>query len=39
MLAKIYSTVVYGLDAYGIEIEVNGAGGNPSSSSDFRMRL
>src|ERR1700682_316958 len=30
MLAKIYSAAVYGVDAYEIEIEVNGAGGNPN---------
>src|SRR6202045_4343833 len=29
MLAKIYSAAVYGVDAYEIEIEVNGAGGDP----------
>lgn len=29
MLAKIYSAAVYGIDAYEVEIEVNGAGGNP----------
>jgi magnesium chelatase family protein len=29
MLAKIYSAAVYGVDAYEIEIEVNGAGGEP----------
>lgn len=29
MLAKIYSAAVYGVDAYEVEIEVNGAGGNP----------
>ncbi len=28
MLAKIYSAAVYGVDAYEIEIEVNGAGGD-----------
>ncbi len=27
MLAKIYSAAVYGVDAYEVEIEVNGAGG------------
>src|ERR1700681_319649 len=31
MLAKIYSAAVYGVDAYEIEIEVNGAGGDPNS--------
>jgi magnesium chelatase family protein len=30
MLAKIYSAAVYGVDAYEIEIEVNGAGGDPA---------
>src|SRR6202043_459637 len=30
MLAKIYSAAVYGVDAYEIEIEVNGAGGDPN---------
>ena len=30
MLAKIYSAAVYGVDAYEVEIEVNGAGGNPN---------
>src|ERR1700724_58570 len=30
MLAKIYSRAVYGVDAYEIEIEVNGAGGDPN---------
>src|SRR5205814_4746260 len=29
MLAKIYSAAVYGVDAYQVEIEVNGAGGDP----------
>ena len=29
MLAKIYSAAVYGIDAYEVEIEVNGAGGTP----------
>ncbi|MEY2505652.1 MAG: magnesium chelatase family protein, partial [Verrucomicrobiota bacterium] len=29
MLAKIYSAAVYGVDAYEVEIEVNGAHGNP----------
>ena len=29
MLAKIYSAAVYGIDAYEVEIEVNGASGNP----------
>ena len=29
MLAKIYSAAVYGVDAYEVEIEVNGAGGDP----------
>jgi magnesium chelatase family protein len=29
MLAKIYSAAVYGVDAYEVEIEVNGAGGEP----------
>jgi len=29
MLAKIYSAAVYGIDAYEVEIEVNGAGGSP----------
>ena len=29
MLAKIYSAAVYGVDAYEIEIEVNGGGGDP----------
>ena len=28
MLAKIYSAAVYGVDAYEVEIEVNGAGGD-----------
>jgi magnesium chelatase family protein len=30
MLAKVYSAAVYGVDAYEIEIEVNGAGGDPN---------
>src|SRR6202140_4243102 len=30
MLAKIYSAAVYGVDASEIEIEVNGAGGDPN---------
>src|SRR5437763_13215304 len=30
MLAKIYSAAVYGVDAYEVEIEVNGAGGLPT---------
>ncbi len=30
MLAKIYSAAVYGVDAYQVEIEVNGAGGDPN---------
>jgi magnesium chelatase family protein len=30
MLAKIYSAAVYGVDAYEVEIEVNGAGGLPN---------
>lgn len=30
MLAKIYSAAVFGVDAYEVEIEVNGAGGDPS---------
>jgi magnesium chelatase family protein len=30
MLAKIYSAAVYGVEAYEIEIEVNGAGGEPN---------
>jgi magnesium chelatase family protein len=30
MLAKIYSAAVYGVDAYEVEIEVNGAGGDPT---------
>src|SRR6267143_1960379 len=30
MLAKIYSAAVYGVEAYEIEIEVNGAGGDPN---------
>src|SRR5213079_393833 len=30
MFAKIYSAAVYGVDAYGVEIEVNGAGGDPN---------
>jgi len=30
MLAKIYSAAVYGVDAYQVEIEVNGAGGDPA---------
>src|SRR5438552_1868946 len=30
MLAKIYSAAVYGVDAYEVEIEVNGAGGDPN---------
>jgi len=29
MLAKIYSAAVYGVDAYEVEVEVNGAGGDP----------
>ena len=29
MLAKIYSAAVYGVDAYEVEIEVNGAGWDP----------
>src|SRR6516225_8592892 len=29
MLAKIYSAAVYGVDAYEVQIEVNGAGGEP----------
>src|SRR4051794_20778152 len=29
MLAKIYSAAVFGVDAYEVEIEVNGARGNP----------
>src|SRR5438067_217326 len=29
MLAKIYSAAVYGVDAYEVEIEVNGARGDP----------
>jgi magnesium chelatase family protein len=29
MLAKIYSAAVYGVDAYEVEIEVNGARGEP----------
>lgn len=29
MLAKIYSAAVFGVDAYEVEIEVNGAGGDP----------
>ena len=29
MLAKIYSAAVYGVDAYEVENEVNGAGGDP----------
>src|ERR1700752_3148181 len=29
MLAKIFSAAVYGVDAYEVEIEVNGAGGDP----------
>src|SRR5438874_5617658 len=29
MLAKIYSAAVFGVDAYEVEIEVNGAHGNP----------
>jgi len=29
MLARIYSAAVYGVDAYEVEIEVNGAGGDP----------
>ena len=33
MLAKIYSAAVYGVDAYEVEIEVNGAGGDRTSSS------
>jgi hypothetical protein len=38
MLAKIYSAAVYGVDAYEVEIEVNGAGAIRSlSSSDFQM--
>ena len=30
MLAKIYSAAVYGVDAYEVEIEVNGAAGEPN---------
>jgi hypothetical protein len=30
MLAKIYSAAVYGVDAYGTLIEVNGARGDPN---------
>ena len=30
MLAKFYSAAVYGVDAYEVEIEVNGAGGLPA---------
>src|SRR5437762_7595300 len=30
MLAKIYSAAVYGVDGYEVEIEVNGAGGDPT---------
>ena len=30
MLAKIYSAAVYGVDAFQVEIEVNGAGGDPA---------
>jgi magnesium chelatase family protein len=30
VLAKIYSAAVYGVDAYEVEIEVNGAGGLPA---------
>ncbi len=30
MLAKIYSAAVFGVDAYEVEIEVNGAGGLPA---------
>jgi hypothetical protein len=30
MSAKIYSAAVYGVDAYEVEIEVNGAGGDPN---------
>ena len=29
MLAKFYSAAVYGVDAYQVEVEVNGAGGDP----------
>src|SRR6202023_1002808 len=29
-LAKFYSAAVYGVDAYQVEIEVNGAGGDPA---------
>lgn len=29
MLAKIYSAAVFGVDAYEVEIEVNGARGDP----------
>src|SRR3954464_14783025 len=29
MLAKFYSAAVYGVDAFEVEIEVNGASGNP----------
>ncbi len=29
MLAKFYSAAVYGIDAYEVEIEVNGASGSP----------
>src|SRR4026208_463855 len=30
MFAKIYSAAVFGVDAYEVEIEVNGGGGDPS---------
>ena len=29
MLAKIYSAAVYGVDAFEVEVEVNGAHGDP----------
>jgi magnesium chelatase family protein len=29
VLAKVYSAAVYGVDAFEVEIEVNGARGNP----------
>jgi hypothetical protein len=32
MLAKIYSAAVYGVDAYEVEIEVNGAGAITATS-------
>ena len=29
MLAKVYSAAVFGVDAYEVEVEVNGAAGKP----------